>query len=287
MNYQRPDIYLIDNGSLRPDATLFLRRLASVLSLRSGYAVEPVSLLHSHKVPADQLGGQEATILKRRLKAAIAGGQRSFILLPLFLGPSRAITEYIPEVLQAVRPDSEGLQVIQAEPLCGARVDQPDRRLATILKDHVLAAAGAEGLSSSTVALVDHGTPAPEVNELRNAMANQLNAEISESCLRVVPASMERRVGPEYDFNEPLLENLQSLHPEKPEDLIVAMFFLLPGRHAGPSGDVAEICQGLRENAVFRNISMTGLIGEHPLLPEILHDRLQEAIKAARLDEQN
>ena len=63
MNYQRPDIYLIDNGSLRPDATLFLRRLASVLSLRSGYMVEQVSLLHSHKVPADQMGGQEATIL--------------------------------------------------------------------------------------------------------------------------------------------------------------------------------------------------------------------------------
>jgi hypothetical protein len=275
---QDPDIYLIDNGSLRPSATFGLRRLAAFLSEDTGRTIEPVSLLHSHKIAADELDGEPATILKRKLRASIAGGKREFILLPLFLGPSRAISEYIPEVLASVKPDGEDLQVWVADPVCGSKVDQPDKRLAEILRDQVCSVCAERESASIGVAMVDHGTPAPEVNRLRNAVAADLGVLLKDSSIAVTAASMERRDGAEFAFNEPLLENLNSRMAGMTEDLVVAMFFLLPGRHAGEGGDVVEICQDLLSRQAFSRVRTTDLIGEHPLLREILMDRLEDVL---------
>ena len=52
---------------------------------------------------------------------------------------------------------------------------------------------------------------------------------------------MERREGDAYAFNDPLLESLGGISGFAGGRLILAMFFLLPGRHAGEGGDVAEI----------------------------------------------
>lgn len=279
-----PDIYLIDNGSLRPSATLGLRQIAARLSKRTGLLIKPVSLLHSHKIDSEELEGEPATILKRMLRQAIAEGKRDFLLLPLFLGPSRAISDYIPEVLAAVQPDKEDLRVVVADPVCGSSVDQPDQRLAEILKDQVVALGNELSSSSLAVALVDHGTPAPEVNQLRNAVAAGLGILLQDHAVGVTAASMERREGPDYAFNEPLLENLNSRLPKMAETLLVAMFFLLPGRHAGEGGDVEDICQELVSKKSFQHVLTTGLIGDHPLLLEILTDRLMEALSSVRAD---
>ncbi|MGC6456105.1 MAG: sirohydrochlorin chelatase [Coraliomargaritaceae bacterium] len=273
-----PDIYLIDNGSLRPSATFGLRRLAAALSVRTGRTIQPVSLLHSHKIDTEELGGEPATILKRQLRQAIGEGKREFLLLPLFLGPSRAISDYIPEVLASVQPEGEELHVVIADPVCGSSVDQPDKRLAEILSDHVLSLSADFSRESFAVAMVDHGTPAPEVNVLRNAVAADLRALLKDHTVGVTAASMERREGPEYAFNEPLLENLNSQLPNMAEKLIVAMFFLLPGRHAGAGGDVVEISQALLSQHAFGDVYTTSLIGEHPKLLEILTDRLEDAL---------
>jgi hypothetical protein len=79
-------IFLVDNGSLRPQATIALRCLAEGLAVRTGLRVEAVSLLHSHKIAADKLSGVPATIVKRRLRECLAAGHREFICLPLFSG---------------------------------------------------------------------------------------------------------------------------------------------------------------------------------------------------------
>ena len=60
-------------------------------------------------------------------------------------------------------------------------------------------------LQNYQVALVDHGTPAEAVNCVRNAVAQQLSSLLNR---QVQPCSMERRPGPAYAFNEPLLEKL-------------------------------------------------------------------------------
>lgn len=268
-------VFLIDNGSLRPQATFALRDLAERLSVRTELTVEAVSLLHSHKIPAEKIGGIPATIVRRRLKECLAAGERSFILLPLFLSPSLAISEYLPELIEEARVIAADVDIQVAAPLVGSAVDAPDPRLAEMLADHVRKTIAAHGLDRPKVALVDHGTPIQLVNQVRNSVAAQLSIELHGAVAQVIASSMERREGPDYAFNDPLLENLDAEF-EPGGDCVIAMFFILPGRHAGEGGDVAEICDGLITRGAFKQIYVTPLLGEHPQLLDILADRLSE-----------
>jgi hypothetical protein len=270
-----PIVFLIDNGSLRPQATLELRGLADALAHRTGLFVEAVSLLHSHKVPADQLDGVPATIVKRRMREYIVLGQREFICLPLFLGPSSAITSYLPQVIEDFRLEYPDLRVRIGAPLAGEDVAAPDPRLAQMLADQVRSL----GLPVATkVALVDHGTPNRDVNRVRNIVAQQLAEALSLPRARVVACSMERREGQAYAFNEPLLERLGDFSEFSGGTLILAMFFLLPGRHAGEGGDVADISARLVATRAFERIETTPLLGVHPFLIDLLEDRLRRQI---------
>ena len=268
-----PTVFLIDNGSLRPQATVALRLLAQALARRSAMPVEAVSLLHSHKIGADKLNGVPATIVKRRLRELLAAGQRDFICLPLFLGPSLAIADYLPQVVNELSCEHPELKVRIASVLAGEDLDAPDPRLAQMLADQIRAL---QASPDTKLALVDHGTPIIEVNRVRNAVAQQLACELGVPV--VLPCSMERREGKAYAFNDPLLEKLGSIDDFVGGRLILAMFFLLPGRHAGEGGDVAEICEGLIAEGTFEQIQNTPLLGEHPMLIEILEDRLREVM---------
>ena len=268
-----PTVFLIDNGSLRPQATVALRLLAQALARRSAMPVEAVSLLHSHKIGADKLNGVPATIVKRRLRELLAAGQRDFICLPLFLGPSLAIADYLPQVVNELSGEYPELKVRIASVLAGEDLDAPDPRLAQMLADQIRAL---QASPDTKLALVDHGTPIIEVNRVRNAVAQQLACELGVPV--VLPCSMERRKGKAYAFNDPLLEKLGSIDDFVGGRLILAMFFLLPGRHAGEGGDVAKICEGLIAEGTFEEIQNTPLLGEHPMLIEILEDRLREVM---------
>ena len=276
-----PYIFLIDNGSLRADSVFALRGLASQLSERVGLKVEPVSLLHSSKVPASELDGVAARVVKPTLRRLIATGARKFVFVPLFLGPSRAITDYLPELIAEARVSAPDLQVVVADTLAGVDVAAPDMRLAEMLADNVRLTMQAAGLSHPRVALVDHGTPAEVVNQVRNAVAGQLAVLLQTEVAAVAASSMERREGIEYDFNEPLLERVAQLDGWAAADVIVALFFLLPGRHAGAGGDVAEICDGLIAQHTLRSAVRTPLLGEHPQLVDILVDRLRAALDSS------
>lgn len=270
-----PTVFLVDNGSLRPQATLWLRCLAEAMSTRTGIVVEAVSLLHSHKVPMEKLNGQPATIVKRRLRECIEAGQRDFIVLPLFLGPSLAISEYLHELIEEQRAQHAELRVEVAPVLSGEDSGRPDPRLARILAELVRQRAPS---AATKIALVDHGTPISEVNRVRNAVAMQLAEELGTEVAAVQACSMERREGEAYAFNEPLLESLGQLDGFRGGRLILAMFFLLPGRHAGVGGDVAEIAEGLVLEKAFDAIETTPLLGEHPGLLDVLEDRLRSVL---------
>ncbi|TVP79598.1 MAG: cobalamin biosynthesis protein CbiX [Puniceicoccaceae bacterium] len=272
-----PIVFLIDNGSLRPEATFGLRRLAEKLAERSSLPVEAVSLLHSHKISPDDLDGRGATIVRRRLRECIDAGQRQFVFLPLFLGPSLAIADYLPQLIEEGRAQAPDLRVEVAEVLAGPDVDVPDARLAQILADQVLECHPGP---ATKVALVDHGTPARPVNRVRNAVARQLAEILGKSVAGVEACSMERREGADYAFNDPLLESIGEVPGFGGGHLILAMFFLLPGRHAGMGGDVAEICDALVDAKAFEQIQTTPLLGEHPALLDILMDRLIQASSA-------
>lgn len=264
-----PSTLLVDNGSREPAATLALRGLAAQLSPRLGQAVEPVSLLHSAGIDPVKLGGTPAEILVPALERRLAAGQSEFVLVPLFFGPSRALTDYLPENLARLREKYPALQVRLAPPLHA--VD--DGRLAQILADQVSALLAVPNPEPVRVALVDHGSPVAGVTAVRNALAEQLAGLLGSRVAAVAPCSMERRPEPADDFNGPLLAKLLATPPWSEGRVVVALQFLLPGRHAGPDGDVAEICRQAQTRQPGLRTQMTGLVGTHPLLLEILADR--------------
>lgn len=261
-----PLTLLVDNGSLAPEATRQLRRLAHALAARIGEPVAPVSLLHASGVPADQLDGTPAEILEPALDRRARAGAREFLLVPLFFGPSRALTDYIPERVAALRARLPGLEVRLAPTLFAAG----DSRLAEIVADNVRAT----DARAERVVLVDHGSPVRVVTEVRDALAVQLAAQLGAG-VAVAGACMERRPGAEYDFNGPLLADLLASEGWNTARVMVAMQFLLPGRHAGPEGDVAEICRAAEVRCPALRTQLTPLVGEHPRLVEILADRWQ------------
>jgi sirohydrochlorin ferrochelatase len=259
--------FLVDNGSLEPAATLSLRRLARALGERAGVRVEPVSMRHSNRIPAGEIGGGPAETIEEALAARAAAGVKRVTVVPLFFGPSGAITSYLPEVARRF-PQIEVR-------ICPALHRAGDPRLAQIVATNILGVAVQLGGASARrpVALVDHGSPSRELTAVRDALAGEVGRMLGDG-FKVAPCSMERREGAEYDFNEPLLATLLASPPWNSGDVIVAMQFLQPGRHAGPDGDVASICRAAGEASQGLRTHMTALVGESPLLIEILADRL-------------
>jgi len=150
-----------------------------------------------------------------------------------------------------------------------------DDRLARILADQVRALLRED---TRRVVLVDHGSPVAAVTVVRNQLAEQLRVILGPN-FQVAAASMERREGAEYDFCEPLLATLLRTPDWNTGDVIVAMQFLLPGRHAGANGDVAEICTDAETASGGKlRVHLTGLVAEHPLLVQILADRWRRGI---------
>lgn len=242
--------------------------LAATLTQRVGEPVLPVSLLHSSAVPPEELDGVAAEIFEPALHVRLAEGRTEFLVVPLFFGPSRALTDYLPARVAHLQRRYPELRVKVAPVLFA----EGDRRLAEILADNVRSVAGSEFAKPRRVALVDHGSPVRAVTAVRDALAQQL-AELLGADTEVAPCSMERREGSEYDFNEPLLAKLLAHAEWGSGPVTVAMQFLLPGRHAGPKGDVAQICAAARAERPQLTTQLTPLVAEHPRLLEILADR--------------
>jgi sirohydrochlorin ferrochelatase len=236
-------ILLIDNGSKRPEATKNLRRLAAELSHRIGEQVHPVSLLHSSAIAPTDLDGRPADTLEAFLNRQVEGGERSFSIVPLFFGPSRAIDRFVPTILADIEARHGPLDSRVAPVLCP--LPEGETRLVDILEQQTREAIERHDLRPTQVVLVDHGSPVPKVTAVRQWLAQGLARRFAGE-LRVTEAVMERRQGREYDFNGQLLEEVlaaaapkrplaQSLGSEFRTDIVLAMQFISPGRHAGPA----------------------------------------------------
>ncbi|MGB0371742.1 MAG: sirohydrochlorin chelatase [Opitutales bacterium] len=266
--------WLTDNGSLRPEATLMLRALSKDVSQRLGREVLPVSLLHSSKIDPELLDGKPAQTFERSVKAAYEAGKKNINIQPLFFGPSAALTEYLPERIRILSKKREGLKVEIARPLVQRGENTPDWLL-DILEDfaHQLKRDHPE---IKNWLLVDHGSPRKEVAEVRDRIAEDFNTRwrANHPGERVKPASMERREGEAYAFCDPLLENAPEAYGFEGGAVGVLMLFFLPGRHAGPCGDVAEIIEGVEERMPGLKLYMSPLFSEHPKLAQVLAERI-------------
>ena len=255
-------IILLDNGSLEPAATLELRRLSREVGRLLGREILPVSVLHSHKVDPALLEGQPAVIFEQAVRQAKSDGIDELIVLPLFIGPSRAITEYVPKVFADAFPGAMKLTIRPT--LFGENGDS----LRRILMENLHEAGWDPDLD--TILLCDHGSPAPEVTACRDTLARDLTVELSHDSNRmhpVIACSMERREGPEYAFNEPLLETALS---QVQGNAVILMLFALPGRHAGPDGDVETIARTHAPKSTQVRISPLLSNPKHGMLADLL-----------------
>lgn len=266
-------VFLTDNGSLRPEATFGLRKLAGEVSRLSGRQVEPVSLLHSSKIDSERLGGIPAETFERAIKQRYEAGQRRFRILPLFFGPSGALVDYIPqrvEKLEETRPD---LEVTVAPCLAGERYQRLDA-IAEILAEGIRQTIQANQLKQPQVALIDHGTPLKTVSAIRKALGNRLSNKLAGEISTLFTCAMERREGAEYAFNDPLLENLLASDAIADGGLILSYLFFFPGRHAGPGGDIADIVADAVKERPGIQVYHTPLAAELPGLAELLVEGL-------------
>jgi sirohydrochlorin ferrochelatase len=271
--------FLVDNGSLRASATLNLRKIAHRLTQETGQVVEPVSLLHSSKVDPAELEGKEAETFGPALRRKLAQGETDFLVLPLFFGPSLAMTDYLPKRISAMR-EAHGPFNIHVTSCLFDEMEGTDLRLAEIMRQRVEEVI-LPGEPPPPVLLVDHGSPAPAVTAVRNFIAGQLSVMLKGRVSRLVATSMERREGEEYRFTDPLLESVLGQDGFNRGRVIIAMMFLSPGRHAGVEGDVAQICRRAEETSPGLKTVMTDLVGDHPDLVPILADRLRVGLKKA------
>jgi sirohydrochlorin ferrochelatase len=268
-----PTLLLVDNGSSRPESTLNLRRLALRLGERLGQTIHPVSLQHTHKIPAESLGGIAADTFHPFMAQRLAQRDRRFIVLPLFFGPSRALSSFIPDQVTRLSAEFGHFELTQARVLCPLPEGEP--RLARILCDQL----PANGTARRRVILVDHGSPIPEVTAVRRYLAGEMRQLLAPGS-ELVEAVMERRQGSDYDFNGELLEQVlrQAAYDDGQTPIALSLLFMSPGRHAGSGGDIEGICQRVSAEHPALPIHIGGLVGEHDGLIPILGDRLKAVL---------
>ncbi|MES9836403.1 MAG: CbiX/SirB N-terminal domain-containing protein [Candidatus Thiodiazotropha sp.] len=274
-----PLILLLDNGSVQPESTRNLRRLAEALGQASGRTIHPVSLRHADRIAAEALDGRAAQTLGTFLGEQLGLGIRSFLAIPLFFGPSRALSALVPELVESLQSAQGPFKLRLGDPLYPLPAGEP--RLARILRDQIdpLIPQSAK----ARVVLVDHGSPQPAVTEVRLRIAEELHAMLP-SGVAFRQAVMERREGKEYDFNGELLERVLDREAQRGIDkpIILSLLFISPGRHAGQGGDIATICSDAQRRHPGLKIHVSRLVGEHPYLIEILRDRLHRGLSAAQ-----
>ncbi len=270
-------IVLLDNGSLRAEAVFSLRRIARDLEGRIGKRVHPVSLLHSSKILAEALDGMEADTWKRFLLDRIGRGVARFRVVPLFFGPSSAIADYLPKVTAEALEKVGFAEVRVGAPLLQVGREDDDS-VACILEDLVIQKLNAIASGPSGVILVDHGSPLEAVAQCRDLVAAQLASRLGSRVLGVIAASMERREGAEYDFNEPLLESALSMALDRGwKRLVLSYLFFSPGRHAGAGGDIDQIVAESEFVRLGGEVVSASLVGQSPLLVDLLARRFAES----------
>lgn len=295
-------VWLVDNGSLRPESFLELRRRAAALGELCGLPVEPVSVLHSAKIDPAELGGQAAETFVAALRRRAQEGLRELAVLPYFFGPSAALTEYLPYQIERLREEFPSLRVRLADPLVHLAdpADDAPQLLAEALAQNVrealepLEAAPAASASAQsavqsstpprhssqavTVIMVDHGSPQAAVSQVRDCVGALLRQELTGLVATVGIASMEAREGDLYAHAQPLLAQVLDEPPFCNSRVLIAPLFLGPGRHAGPGGDLERIAAAAREKHPALQTAFCRLPGASPQVAQILLRRLQEVL---------
>lgn len=252
-------VALIDNGSLEPAPHHNLRSIAAALSERTGNPVHAVSWKHSDRIPLFR-----AWTLTRFVRHHFEQGERDFLFVPFFISAQGAIGSALCADLEKLQRELGAFEFEFTDGLAARGA------LAEIVADRIRETIAAHHLQRPSVVLVDHGGPSSESARLRNEIADQVRTLAGPSIDQLAAASME-------GDHPPLLADQLNTPGLAHRDVVVAMLFLAPGRHANATGDVAKISRGARARTY-----QTDLVGNHPSTVEVLAAALHDKLAARR-----
>lgn len=277
-------IALIDNGSLEPAATRNLRAVALELSASIDAIVHPVSWKHSDRIALSALDGDApGTTVAPFIRAHLARGERQFVFVPFFISAQGAIGSALRSELEALQREHAAtpFEFTFTRGLAEAGV------IPQIVAARVRETIDAASLERPPVIVVDHGGPSPKSAALRDQLADDVRALLGIEAASVTAASME---GGEHPHNHPLLaESLAALAAAEQTvgssprahgslNVVVALLFLSPGRHAGAGGDIAQICGAAETAHPSLLCDLTDLVGTHPLAATALVAALRDTL---------
>jgi|SRR5580658_1140673 sirohydrochlorin ferrochelatase len=267
-------VALIDNGSLEPRSHEGLRAAAAAIGESAGTRVEAVSWKHSNRIPAGDLRGGPAWTLAPWIRRHVLEGEREFVFVPFFICPQGAIGSSLGLDLGRLRDETGGFSHSFTDGVADAGV------LPAIVAGRVREAAAARGLRRPAVVVVDHGGPAHASADLRDSVASAVRDGLGQEIGPLAAASMESPDGPDFEFNRPLLAEALGSRGFDAGDVVVAPLFLLPGRHAGPGGDLEAIARAAEGRSPRLRCHFAGLVGSHPAAIEALAGALSRSLGA-------
>ncbi|OQR84251.1 NAD-dependent epimerase/dehydratase [Achlya hypogyna] len=279
--------FVVNKGSLQPEGVLALRDMCLNLSVRFNGCVRfiPASCILANGIPVAAINDTPAPLLEDAVDAVLddpAHTTTEFVVLPVFIGNSDALTDFIPNVLSKVQART-GHSLRYAVGRCLVDISKPsDNGIAKILAEKVMRVCQLHATyapSNVRVIVVDRGTTNHEVHLSRNLIRSQLAKLLGTSVADVVTASMERVDEPAYDFNEPLLANAFKTYQISSGLVVLALLFLTSGRHAVPGGDIEAVLADTKTSHPNLEIAVTDPIGSHPVLTNMLMDRYFESVK--------
>ena len=268
-------IALLDNGSLEPASHRNLRAVAAAVASRTGLVVEAVSWRHSDRIPAEELDGAPAATLLPWMRARLHEGEGEFVFVPFFISGEGAIASAVRADLEALRRAGAGFAFTFTAGLAPA-----DETCGEIVAAGVHETLAVRGLGRAAVIVVDHGGPVPASAALRDRVAALARARLGETVAAVAAVSLESPDGPDFAFNQPLLEAQLGAPGFDRGDVVIAPLFLSPGRHAGADGDLAQIARAAEARLPGLRCHFTGLIGRHSLAAEVLARNLRATVPA-------
>ncbi|CAH0475004.1 unnamed protein product [Peronospora belbahrii] len=282
-------VVLVNVGPLQAKAYLDLRQISFRLSRSLCQPVVPCSFRFSNRIDPCELNSLQAKTFEMVLTdhlAARGENASEVVVLPLFIGKTRTLTEYLPATIDKVwatlTPSPSAPLLVRVG---GCLVDQEnadDPRVAQILLERIEDALDLKKVNEVvTVLVVDHGTLNRDVYDSREFVVKKLRLLLQKyECVKFVgTASMERREGAEYDdCHDPLLAQALAHHTMKNSIVVCATMFLSTDDHTGENNNIDEIIKDVKARHPDVDVRVTEALGTHKLLSEIMHDRYSAVI---------
>ncbi|WP_345342392.1 sirohydrochlorin chelatase [Rhodococcus olei] len=192
--------------------------------------------------------------------AVAAEGHSSAVVVPLLLGSAFHARVDLPGLLAAARRRHPGLDLVQADVL------GDDDRLVSAVRDRVRDAGVALDDPRVGVVLAAVGSSRPDANERTAAIGPRLHAGTAWAGVEVCFATTDPTVA----------QAISRLRERGARSIVVAPWFLAPGLLTDRVDRAVE--------ALAADAERADVIGDHPLLVEVVLDRYRAGLRTLAAD---